>query len=65
MRSTKHVHSTGDIIWKNDVGEWHREDGPAVEYVDGSVSYYLNDVFYTELEYKQEMVKINLKKLKV
>jgi hypothetical protein len=28
--------------WFNDAGQLHREDGPAIEYSDGSTEYYIN-----------------------
>ena len=31
---------TFDKIWENENGQIHREDGPAVEYANGSVSWY-------------------------
>jgi len=40
-----------------------REDGPATEWNDGFKSWFLNDVEYTEQEYKYEMRSRNLKKL--
>jgi hypothetical protein len=44
-------------------GELHREDGPAIEWSDSSISYYLNDKRYLEQEWKQEVVKIKLKRI--
>jgi len=29
-------------------GKWHREDGPAVIYADGTQAWYLNDLFHRE-----------------
>ena len=29
-------------VWYNERGQFHREDGPAVEYPDGSKQWYLN-----------------------
>lgn len=34
--STPYVDHNGDIIWKNAKGEYHRLDGPAIEWADGS-----------------------------
>jgi hypothetical protein len=28
--------------WRNDKGELHREDGPAIEYISGNKSWYIN-----------------------
>jgi len=38
----------GIIRWKNSKGQLHREDGPAVEYVDGSKFWYQNDKLHRE-----------------
>ncbi len=46
-------------------GILHREFGAAVIRRNGNHDYYLNGVFYSEQEYKQEIVKRNLKKLEV
>jgi len=35
-------------FWKNADGEYHREDGPAIEYTDGSKVWYLNDNCHRE-----------------
>ena len=32
--------------WENDKGQLHRIDGPAVEYADGSKSWYINGKFH-------------------
>ena len=40
-------------------GKLHREDGPAVEWTDGNKHWYLNDIWYTEEQYKKEMAKQN------
>ena len=45
------VNEDGDIFWRNEVGERHREDGPAVEYSDGTKFWYLNGVRMTEKEH--------------
>ena len=36
--------------WYNEKGQLHREDGPAVELIDGTKEWYLNDVEVTEDE---------------
>lgn len=37
--------------------QYHREDGPAIEFEDGTKWWYLNDKRYTESEYLKEMAK--------
>jgi hypothetical protein len=48
------VYGNGYKEW-NLNGKLHREDGPAVESVDGRKSWYLEDVMYSKSEYKAEM----------
>jgi hypothetical protein len=43
MQPTMTVDSAGDKIWRLPCGRSHREDGPAVEYDDGTKFWYLND----------------------
>jgi len=46
-------------------GKRHREDGPAIEYADGSKSWYLNDKKYTEAEFlaKTTVQEMTMKEL--
>ena len=37
-----YINENGDKCWYNDQGKLHRTDGPAVEYRDGSVEWYLH-----------------------
>ena len=37
--------------YKNELGQYHRLDGPAIENDNGSKSWYLNGIEYTEEEY--------------
>jgi hypothetical protein len=34
--------------WYNDKGQYHREDGPAIEYANGTKSWYKNDFLHRE-----------------
>ena len=36
-------------------GERHREDGPAIEYLDGTKRWYLNDIEVTEEEHRKSV----------
>ena len=64
---TKHPNFTGCLInkivknkaWYKE-GKWHREDGPAVEWADGFKAWYLNNIRYSEQDYKIAMRKIKL-----
>jgi hypothetical protein len=49
--------------WELPNGKFHRKDGPAIEYNNGDKFWFINDVEYTEQEYKYEMRSRNLKKL--
>jgi hypothetical protein len=44
-------------------GDLHRENGPAIDYADGSKSWYLNDKFYSETEWKIEVEKLRKSRL--
>jgi hypothetical protein len=33
----------GSTEWRNEKGQWHREDGPAVEWSNGDEEWYIND----------------------
>ena len=52
---------TGIAIGEDDSRHWylngerHREDGPAVEWTSGNKAWYLNNIYYTEAQYKKEM----------
>jgi Mor family transcriptional regulator len=45
----------GKTIWYNLNGQRHREDGPALEYADGTKEWYLNGKHLTEEEFNQRM----------
>lgn len=43
----------GTIRWYNEEGQYHREDGPAIEWADGSKFWYLNGQRLTKKEFNQ------------
>ena len=47
----------GTKYWCLD-GQLHREDGPAIEYPDGVKRWFLNDVHYTEEEFKKKIAPV-------
>ncbi len=52
------------IVYFNEDGLFHREDGPAVEYNNKTKEWYLNGLFYrTEEKWKYEVTKIKLKRI--
>jgi hypothetical protein len=42
MNSIKSIDKHGNKIWRNEIGQFHRFDGPAVIYTDGSQFWYFN-----------------------
>jgi hypothetical protein len=40
MESKCTINNNGDKIWRNEMGEFHREDGPAIEYANGNKEWY-------------------------
>ena len=42
------IDSEGNKRWYNEQGELHREDGPAVEYLNGTKEWYLNGKLHRE-----------------
>ena len=51
---TVKVHSNGSKYWYLN-GQYHREDGPAIEGSNGDKYWYLNGTEYTEKEYNLKM----------
>lgn len=41
-----YVNKGGSKIWVNDLGEHHREDGPAIEYYNGNKYWCQNDLYH-------------------
>lgn len=44
----------GDIEWFQN-GKWHRLDGPALEYTDGTKSYWIEGVKYSYEDWKRKL----------
>ena len=64
QKLSKATNKFGITSYKNEKGQWHREDGPAVEWPDGDVWYYLNGVAYSKKDWEEEVIKIRLERLK-
>ena len=62
--STITVDSYGTIQYKNEKGLLHREDGPAVEFLDGDNWYYLNGINYSKNEWEKEILKLKIIRIK-
>ena len=48
MESFRRVDEWGNIHYTNENGEYHREDGPALEYTDGHKEWLINDKLHRE-----------------
>jgi len=48
MESRKTINSLGTIRYSNDNNQRHREDGPAVEYSNGTKAWYINGQLHRE-----------------
>ena len=42
------IDSAGTKIWRNNKGWYHREDGPAIEWADGTKTWCINGLFHRE-----------------
>ena len=51
-------YGNGDKEWRLN-GEYHREDGPAVERANGDKKWYLNGKKLSYSEWKEEIAKLN------
>ncbi len=50
MKVTKTAFPNGDIFYKNERGEFHHEDGPAVIYTNGYQAWFINGKLHCEDE---------------
>ena len=55
MPKSKPYVSLECAVWANGKDDFHREDGPAVEYSDGFKAWYLNDEEYSEEDYNDKI----------
>ena len=56
------INKYNNKIWFKS-GKFHREDGPAIEYSNGSKWWCLNNTYYSEQEYRIAMRKIKLERV--
>jgi hypothetical protein len=63
MESIRTAGSAGIIRYRNEKGDLHREDGPAIVFFDGTEWYYLNQKRYSKEDWEEEVVKLKLKRL--
>jgi hypothetical protein len=52
MSLIKEIDDEGTICYYNEKNQLHREDGPAAEFLDGEIQYFLNDIYYDQTKYK-------------
>ena len=45
MQPTMSIDNAGDTVWRLN-GQYHREDGPAIEYLDGDEDWYLHGDYH-------------------
>jgi len=64
MKSELTIDEDGTKEWKLPNSDYHREDGPAIKY-DSNIyqAWFLDDIEYTEIRYKEKMRFNKLKKL--
>ena len=48
MTSKMKLNKFGDKEWHNKNGQYHREDGPAIEYANGSKEWWVNGIRHRE-----------------
>ena len=48
MESKLTIDEDGNKIWKLPSGDFHKEDGPAIEYIGGDKHWFLNDKLHRE-----------------
>ena len=53
----------GTKVYYNAYGQIHREDGPAIEYLNGDKEWYLNGMEHTEQEFNNFFLKKRLKRI--
>ena len=59
IEKTKHA-----TYYYNELGEVHREDGPAMIFYNGIKKYYLNNNEYTKEQHFEEVLKRNIREFK-
>ena len=47
------IHPDGTLVWRNDRGQVHREDGPALIYPDGEQYWCINGEFHRVVSNKE------------
>jgi|TARA_R110000744_G_scaffold362620_1_gene470710 hypothetical protein len=52
-----YVDRDGVITWFNELGQYHREDGPSLIYPTGEIDWFLNGVNYTFADWCNKLNK--------
>jgi hypothetical protein len=63
MKSELTIDEDGTKVWDLPNGLRHRQDGPAIEWEDGDKHWFLDNIHYTEINYKHEIRSRKLKQL--
>ena len=63
MKSKLRNNENGDEFWMLPNGDFHKEDGPAVEINNGDEEWWLNGFEYSESEHKAEVRRRKLKNI--
>ena len=57
---SKKVDEHGTIRYRNELGQLHREDGPAIEYAEGYKFWFINGKEHTKQEFNDFLLKKRL-----
>ena len=64
MKSKLTIDQNGTKEWKLPSGDFHKEDGPTLEYISGTKLWWINGIpIYSEQEYKSELRNVKINKL--
>ena len=58
-----YVDRYGVITWYNELGQYHREDGPAIIFADGEVEWFIHCVEYSFADWLIELNKTDEDKM--
>ena len=68
MKSFRSVDRWGNVRYKNERGQWHREDGPAYEEPGGFKAWFINGKVHREdgpaIEYSDDSLRYYLNDIK-